>query len=75
MAEDWPSFNAELTRKTTEQLQTWTDRYERGVIGGATMLSVLSVLYDTTSGMIEMEVSDLIADLHKDLMRELKSSR
>ncbi|NKX37732.1 hypothetical protein HGG70_07345 [Rhodobacteraceae bacterium R_SAG4] len=74
-ASDWILFNATLTRKTTEQLQIWTDRYDRGVITASAMLSVLSALYDATSGMIEKDVSDLMADLHADLIRELKTPR
>lgn len=70
--DEWPSFNAELTRKTTEQLQIWTDRYDKGTIKLATMICVISVLYDTTSGMIERDVSNLLADIHRDLMKTLR---
>lgn len=70
--DDWPSFNAELTRKTTDQLQLWTGRYDRGEIPLSVMLSVVSAIYDTTSGMIEKDVSTLLADIHKDLMREAR---
>lgn len=70
---DWPSFNAELTRKTTEQLQVWTDRFDAGAIGLATMISVISVLYDATSGLIERDVSALLADIHRDLIAQAKA--
>jgi hypothetical protein len=72
--DDWPSFNAELTRKTSEQLQVWSDRYDRGVITLATMISVVAVLYDTTSGLIERDLSHLIADLHRDLTQALRKT-
>lgn len=71
-SDEWPSFNAELTRKTTEQLQLWMQRYDEGKISAKTALMILSVLYDTTSGMIEKDVSTLIATIHTDLMREVK---
>lgn len=74
-SDDWPSFNAELSRKTTEQLQTWSDRYDRGMIGISTMIAVISTLYDTTSGMIERDLSALIANIHRDLVQEAKKSR
>jgi hypothetical protein len=64
---DWPSHHAELSRKTAEQLQIWTDRYEAGVVSREAMIMVVSVLYDTTSGMIDKDLSNLLADLHRDL--------
>lgn len=72
-SDNWPSFAEELSRKTTEQLQIWTDRYDRGVISLSAMISIVSVLYDTTSGLVERDVSTLLADLHKDLLREVKA--
>lgn len=74
-SDDWPTFNAELSRKTTEQLQTWSDRYDRGVIPLSTMICVVSVLYDTTSGMIDRDLSTLIANIHRDLLLEAQKPR
>lgn len=73
MSDEWPSFSAELTRKTTEQLQIFTDRFDQGAINLVTMLAVVAVLYDATSGMIEKEVSDLLADIHKDLTTQARA--
>lgn len=72
-ANDWPSHSAELTRKTTEQLQTWTDRFDRGVIPLSTMICVIATLYDTTSGLIEKDVSHLLADIHRDLAAQARA--
>lgn len=66
-ANDWPSFSEELTRKTTEQLQIWADSFDKGVIKLSTMIAVVGTLYDTTSGLIDKDVSNLIADVHRDL--------
>ena len=73
--DDWPSHNQELSRKTAEQLQIWTDRYEKGEAKPAAMIIVLSVLYDTTFGLIDRDLSKLIADLHRDMTRELRAQR
>lgn len=70
--DDWPSHTAELTRKTTDQLNTWSERYDRGIINLKTFLSVVSALYDTTSGMIATDVSALLANIHRDLLAEAK---
>ena len=74
-SEDWVAFNEGLSRKTTETLQTWLDRYDRGVIGLSTMISILSALYDTTSGLIGADISTLIADCHRDLVKEAQTKR
>ena len=73
--DDWPSHHQELSRKTAEQLQLWVDRYERGEARPAAMIVVLSVLYDTTSGLIDKDLSTLIADLHRDMTREMRAQR
>lgn len=70
--DDWPSFADELSRKTSDQLQLWMDRYDRGVIGLATTLSVVSALYDATSGLVHRDLMDLIADVHKELLEASK---
>jgi type IV pilus biogenesis protein CpaD/CtpE len=72
-SDDWPSFNAELTRKTSEQLQIWIDRYEQGVIKLSAIIAVVGALYDATSGMVERDLSDLLADVHRDLLREAQA--
>lgn len=65
---DWPSHNRELTRKATEQLSRFTTMYEGGKISKREYFLIISVLYDTTSGLIEMDVSNLMADIHKGLV-------
>ena len=72
MNDDWPSHNKELTRKTAEQLELWAERYDRGVITLSTMISVVSAIYDTTSGLIERPVSDLLAEVHRDLVAKAR---
>lgn len=72
MTDEWPSFAAELSRKTTEQLEIASDRFDRGVISLPAMISVVSALYDATSGLIEKDVSDLMADLHRDLLAQAR---
>lgn len=74
MNDDWPSHTQELTRKTSEQLQIWTERFDKGAINAKTMLCVVATLYDTTSGLIERDLSSLLADIHRDLMRSLQKA-
>lgn len=71
---EWPTHVEELTRKTSEQLQVWTDRFDQGIISPTTLLCVVATLYDTTSGLIERDLSTLLADIHRDLSKSLKKS-
>lgn len=73
MDTEWPTHHQELTRKTVEELQKRTDQFERGEISIEVFVLILSVLYDTTSGMIDKEVSNLIADLHWELRGQAAS--
>ena len=72
-SDDWPSFNAELSRKTSAQLALWMERLESGKITITTAICVVGALYDTTSGMIDSDLSHLIADVYKDLCETAKS--
>ena len=73
-SDDWPSFSDELSRKTSEQLALWLERYDTGVIKLSTALSVVSALYDATSGLVHKDLLDLMADVHKDLLEAAKTS-
>lgn len=65
--DDWPSFAEELGRKTTEQLEKWTAKFEDGKLNRREYFVVVSALYDATSGIIDKSISDLLADIHRDL--------
>lgn len=65
--DDWPGFAAELGRKTTEQLTKWNGAYDAGKISKREFYIMVSALYDATMGLIPKDVSDLMADIHKDL--------
>lgn len=67
--DDWPSHTAELTRKASEQLAKWSEKYDQGKISRREFYIALTVLYDTTSGLIEKELMNLIADIDKDLRK------
>lgn len=68
--DDWPSHGQELTRKTADQIQIWGERHDRGLIDARTWLCIISALYDTTSGLIDKDVSDLLADLHREALSQ-----
>lgn len=65
--DNWPSFSEELGRKTTEQLEKFTRGYEAGKIDRVQFYLIVSALYDATSGIIDKSISDLLADVHRDL--------
>lgn len=66
---DWPEFHQELGRKTMTALDMWSKYYNAGKITKREYYLIVSVLYDTTVGLIEKGFSDLIADIHADLRR------
>ncbi|PZR92033.1 MAG: hypothetical protein DI537_14500 [Stutzerimonas stutzeri] len=68
--DDWPSFAQELGRKTTEQLEKWSRAFEAGKITWLAYYVLVSGLYDATSGIIPKDVSDLLADIHRDLRKK-----
>lgn len=68
MMDDWPSHTQELTRKTATALDVWADKYNSGLITKREFFVIVSALYDATSGLIDRDVSDLMADIHKTLI-------
>lgn len=67
VSDDWPSHADELTRKTSEQLAKWNGAYSAGAISKREFYITVSALYDATMGLIHRDVSDLMADIHKEL--------
>lgn len=73
--DNWPEFAEELGRKISVEVEKWTRAYEAGRISTLTFLLLISTLYDATSGLAPKEISNLLADLHKELRLELKRKR
>jgi hypothetical protein len=67
---DWVAFNSVLSKKTSEQLMKWIDYYEREIISRSAIISVVSALYDATSGLVDSDLSKLIADIHQDIVKD-----
>ena len=65
--DNWPSLAEELGRKTSAQLEKWTTAYEAGTLSKREYYITVSALYDATSGIIDKAVSNLLADIHRDL--------
>jgi hypothetical protein len=65
--DDWPGHVEELTRKTAQTLDKWSKAYDCKAISKREFYIMVSALYDTTSGLIEKPLSDMLADIHKDL--------
>jgi hypothetical protein len=67
---EWPTHRAELSRKSTSVLEHWSNAYDKGKISKREFYILVTVLYDTTSGLVEKDISDLLAEIHKDLRRK-----
>jgi len=67
MLNEWPTHQQELTRKASEQLEKWTDHYSRGKITKREYIIIISVLYDTISGLVDKDLTELIADIDANL--------
>jgi len=63
MLNEWPTHSQELTRKASEQLEKWTRSHEQGKITKREYIIIISVLYDTISGLVDKDLTDLIADI------------
>jgi len=61
--DEWPSHVEELSRKAAEQLDKWTGHYEQGKITKREYIIIISVLYDTISGLVDKGFADLLADI------------
>lgn len=64
---EWPGHTQELTRKTSGVLEHWAAKYDANKITLREFYIVVSALYDTTSGLIDRDTSDLLASIHKEL--------
>lgn len=69
-SKEWPSFADELGRKTSEVLAKWTTAYDAGKITIKEYYLVIVSLYDSTSGLMPRELSDLLANIEKELRDE-----
>lgn len=65
--DDWPSHTEELSRKTAVQLDKWSKAYDAKKITRREFYIALSALYDATSGLIDKDLMNLIADIDKQL--------
>ncbi len=71
-ADEWPSFSAELTRKTLAQVDLYTKGYDAAKITKREYFILISALYDATSGLLARDASDLLADIHAELRKPAK---
>lgn len=69
--DEWPSHVEELTRKTTLAVQALVERYERGEIEAKELCTALGALWDTVSGLVDDDLSHMIAELHSDIRSQL----
>lgn len=69
---DWPEHHEELGRKTTAVLERWTKQYDAEKITAREYFILVTGLYDATSGLIDREISKLLADIHEELRNNAK---
>lgn len=68
--DSWPTFAEEIGRKTTEILEKRMKQYEEDKITLRELFLLVNDLYDATSGLAPRDVSDMLADIHRDLKVE-----
>lgn len=64
---EWPSFASELGRKTSEVVERWMRAYDAGKLTFREFYLIVNAAYDTTSGLVPRDVSDMLARLEKEL--------
>jgi Mg2+/Co2+ transporter CorC len=67
LADDWPTFGQELSRKAIEALEKIVEKYENGQAKKAEALAVVDALYGTISGLVTWDVVDLIVGIGKQI--------
>jgi hypothetical protein len=68
--DDWPSLGAELGRKTSEVIDKWMAAYDAGRITLKEFYLIVVSVYDSTSGLAPRDISDLLANIEKELRNE-----
>lgn len=68
--DEWLEHNKELSRKTTAVLEDWSKRYDAGKITRREYFILVTGLYDATSGLVERDVSKLLAAIHEELRKD-----
>lgn len=65
--QEWLKFNQLLTKKVADSVDKYTRLYEAKYISKREYFLLVSMLYDTTVGMIDMDVSDVLTLVHAEL--------
>jgi hypothetical protein len=68
--DNWPSFAEELGRKSTDVIEKWMKAYDTGRISLKEFYLIAVSLYDSTSGLVPKEISELLANIEKELRDE-----
>lgn len=58
--DDWPTHQAELTRKTSDALADLAHRLEEGEITAEAAFIAAGIMWDCTAGLIDRELMELI---------------
>ena len=72
MTDDWPTLQQELSRKTVAELQRWVELHHQGKISDRELFIITKAMWNCVSGLVEVDVQKLIADLNEHIRFTLK---
>lgn len=75
VGDDWPSHTQELGRKSMEVIDRWMSAYNAGKLTLREFYLIVNATYDTTSGLVPKDVSDILAEIEKELRLEAKNRK
>lgn len=71
--DDWPSHQSELSRKTLATLEDHMQRHNDGRITLEQLHVVVGALWDTTAGLVDRDVMNLLSAVHEDIRKNLSA--
>lgn len=74
MFDEWTTHHSELSRKTGEKFLQIADLHKAKRLTDRDALVAVNVLYDTTAGLIDKELSDGIALFHKEIRGNIQKA-
>ena len=75
IADNWPSFTAELSRKALTTLEKWMKIHDAGKITVKELYVIADALYDTISGLADEETTRAVGAVHEEIRRMAARAR
>lgn len=70
----WPEHQKELARKVSTTLVNRMQKNEDGEISDAELLLIVDALYDTITGLVHWEVSDMVYRVRQELLENIDAA-